>query len=157
MNKRTQGILRAVLYLVLFVALPRVVLSRLPAEILRMLGTGGFDLEAFVLSLTISGAALALIAVTRGFTQPRSVMNLTASISSQLVWFYLVLFFIGLGQPWSFGKAQITASGGPATMTVIFDIRFFVGLAAAILGLTITKMVLEHISLREQSTADQTE
>jgi len=122
-----------------------------------MLGTGGFDLEAFVLSLTISGAALALIAAPGGFTQPRSAMNLVASISSQKVWFYLVLFFMSLGQPWSFGKAQIAASTGPATMTLILDIRFFIGLAAAILGLTITKTVLEHVSLRQRSTAEQTQ
>jgi len=155
MRSRTRGILAAILYIILLIVLPRVVLSMLPAELSRMLSMTSFNLEAILLGLTYPGVALALLALARGFANPRSFVNLGAGILSRLVRFYLLLFVIGLGQPWSFGQMEIGGQAEQVTLTFLLDLRFFVALDAVILGLGIAKDSLEHLSLRRVVPAEQ--
>jgi len=148
MHRRTRGILAAAFFIIFFVALPRVALSMLPAEFSMMLGMTGFDLEGLVLSLTFPGVLLAALALAGGFASARSPVSLAVSIVSQLVWFYLLLFVITLGRPMSFGQAEITGGGGPAAITFILDMRFFVAISAVILGLKMAKTSLDFLSTR---------
>jgi len=153
MRRRTRGIINAALLIGLFVMLPRVILSMLPAELLRMLSMGGMDIGMVILGLTIPGLALTLLALMGGFVEPRSPISLVTAISSHLVWFYIFLFTIGIGNPWTFGQSQITGGGGPAAITFILDSRFFIAFATLILGFKIVKIGFEHLSLRRQSSA----
>ncbi|MEM2905379.1 MAG: hypothetical protein QW057_04185 [Candidatus Bathyarchaeia archaeon] len=148
MHRRTKGILAAAFFIILFVVLPRYALTLLSGELYAMLRTMGFDLEDIILSLTAPGIALTILALLGGFAQPTSVIALITDLLSPLVWFYLFLFVITLGQPWTFGETRVTGGGGSAELTFLLDIRLFVALAAVILSLKLAKTSLQFASLR---------
>lgn len=155
MRRLVKAILAAVFYILIFMVVPLMVQSFIPAEI-----TGGMEkmmgikMERYIYFLMGVGGLLAALAFFKHLTKKGSLFNLSTAIASLLVWFGLSLFLLGLGDIWGFGitEKQIEMEGGSYTIFLNFSLVVMVlGIAT---GLGILKEGLRFWLARREGIKD---
>jgi len=134
-------------YLFLFIIVPRMLAEKVPGDSLGPLGST----ETIIGYSTVIGLVLASVYAAKTLTPKHSAINLAACMLSDMVGFYIFLFFVGFGEPWSFGRVEkaiplnaIAAAGEVVSeATITFDFRFFVELLAVVLAMKLVVRLLE--------------
>jgi hypothetical protein len=116
MNRTTEAVLWALPPIVLLIIIPLILISNLPLTIINianaLLGMGIF---VFVTDLAVFGIVLAALSALQTWAYPWSVLKPIASSLHMIVSYTLLLFFLGLGNPLTFGIADIGLS--PAALS----------------------------------------
>lgn len=142
MAKKIKAALTAILQIILFILIPIVFLKYLPADMINMLkAPAAFDIQNMTLNIIIIGLVIVILTFIKNTTSEFSMLNLLSSISLQLAELYLFLFFVGLGNPWSFGKTATTFDVG-APVNVTFDLQLFAVASIAIIAMKVGIIVL---------------
>lgn len=125
-------------YISLFVVLPRLVVEKVPQDVLNPFGSAQNILDAS----TSFGILLSFLYAVKTLTQKQSLLNLASSVGSDIAVFYIFLFFIGFGNPESFGKVEKFIQAGPGA-TIMFDFTIFAQLLLAVLAVKVLVKFLE--------------
>jgi len=144
--KILKALLGAAFYIVLFVYWPRLTLTNVPSDILGPLG----PVENILMTSTVVGIVLALLFVIKTLTAKQNPLNLVVLVVSELVGFYVFLFFISFGNPINFGRVEKAIPIGPG-VTVKFDFRIFVQLTLVVLVFRVAVGILEFYNVRCKS------
>ena len=140
----------AALYIILFIILPRSMLEKVPPSILTPFG----PIQNILTILTVLGLTLAALYAVKTLTPKHNPLNLGASVSLELAKFYMLLFFIGFGDPLSFGRVEKLIPMGPG-VTLKFDFRIFVLLLVAVLVIGVVVELLEFYYARSKTDVGQ--
>lgn len=143
-----KALLGGALWIIVLVILPRAMLKDLPPEFLAPYGSA----EVVINFLTVIGLIIATLYVAKALTPKSNPVNLVASIGSDLARFYSFLFFIGFGDPTSFGRVEKTISAG-GDMTFISDFGIFVQLLLVLLIIDFAVAFLEFYNSKSQNAA----
>lgn len=143
--KVLKAVLGATLCIILFIILPRLVLEKVPPNILIPFG----PIQNILTVLTVLGLTLAALYAVKTLTPKHNPVNLAASVGLELAGFYMLLFFIGLGNPTSFGRVEKAIPMGPR-VTLMFDFRIFVLLLLVVLAIKVVVALLEFHHARSK-------
>lgn len=143
--KVLKAVFGATLYIILFIILPRLALEKVPPDILIPFG----PIQNTLKVLTVLGLTLAVLYAVKTLTSKRNPVNLVASVGLKLAGFYLLLFFIGYGDPTSFGRVEKAISVEPG-VTLMSDLRFFVLLLLTVLAFKVVVALLEFHHARSK-------
>lgn len=145
----------AISILFFFTILPSLLINYLPKEIISAIKeVGGFDLQSEIFILAVFGIVLAIVSFTKNALPHHSILNLSANIFSDSLWFYFFLLMIGLGNPFNFGFSQQTITMMGINSTITLNFTFFVILSAIVLILKIIKDALRFYVARKEKAGN---
>lgn len=144
-------VLVSIFIILVFIILPRLFLPKVPSEFLVSLGS----LRNILTTLTISGLAGAAFYTAKILTPKRSPVNLVAGIGFELVGYYLIFFFLGLGNPLSFGKVEKALPIEPGA-TLTFDFRIFVLVLLVVFAAKVVVATLKFYQARSKLDVSDT-
>lgn len=111
MNRTVKAVLWAIPPIVLLIIIPLILIKILPLPIINMANALlSMGIVAFVADLTVFGIALAPLSALQTWAYPWSLLKPMASSLHMIVGYILLLFFLGLGNPLTFGTANIGLS-----------------------------------------------
>ena len=131
--KILKAMLGAAFYIILFIILPRLLLEKVPPDILIPFR----PIQNILTVLTVLGLILAALYATKTLTPKHKPVNLAASVGLEFAEFYIFLFFIGFGDPTSFGIVEKAIPMGPERVTLMFDFRIFILLLLVVLAIKV--------------------
>jgi len=143
--KVLKAVLGPTLCIILFIILPRLVLEEVPPDILVPFG----PIQNFLTVLTVLGLTLAALYATKTLTPKHNPVNLAASVGLELAGFYVLLFFVGLGNPANFGRVEKAIPMGPG-VTLMLDFRIFVLLLLVVLAIKVVVGLMEFHRARSK-------
>lgn len=129
-----------------FIVLPRLFLPKVPPEFLVPFP----PLRNVLTVLTVLGLTLAVLYTAKTLTLKRNPVNLVASVSLELAAFYVLLFFIGFGDPASFGRTEKAIPVAGPGATLMFDFRIFVLLLLVVLAVKVIVALLKFCQARSK-------
>jgi hypothetical protein len=143
--KILKAALGAGLIICFFVVLPRLMLEKVPPDLLIPFG----PVQDILTVLTVLGLTIASLYSIKTLTPKANPANLVASVSLEFAGFYILLFFIGFGDPASLGRVEKAIPTGPG-VTLVFDFRIFVLLLLAVLAFKVVVALLEFYNARSE-------
>ncbi len=147
-SDKTKAALIALFQIILFILIPIVALNYFPAELTQIFQTyTGFNLQNLILYVAAVGFAIAGLTFIKNIKEESSYIHLLSSIALQFLELYLFLFFVGIGDPLSFGKT-VTTFGAGIPVNITFDLQFFAITAIIIVLLKVGIIVLNFSQLR---------
>lgn len=111
MNRVVRAVLWAIPPILFLVVLPRVLLGFVPATYVNeALALVRLNIPALIMDLTIFGIVLAALSALQTWAHDWSIVKPVASSLHLVTSYVLLLFFLGIGNPWTFGTANVAVS-----------------------------------------------
>ncbi len=148
--KELKILLGATARIFFLIILPRMRIESIPPEFMAPFGSA----QVVINFLTVIGLITTTLYVVKNLTPKTNPINLGSSIGMALAKFYSFLFFIGFGEPGSFGIVEKTIPG-EVTAVLISDLRIFVQLLVVVLVIEIAAKVLEFYNTTSAVAARQ--
>lgn len=146
------------LYIVFMVVLPRIALGFIPKEIMAEMSRGfGLDLGGPVSTITLVGIILAALSIAKNMAEEQSPVKPIVSSTGTLIILYTTLYFLGFGDPSTFGLTKKIIDFGEGNMgSLLLDVRFIVSLASVTATLKITHTFMKFYYSRKDRQAQIT-
>ncbi len=143
MASKTGAIISALITLVIFVGIPYMLPSYIPADLLAQVESSGFDLAGFTNQIMIIGAVTAGLTLGVGFVNPSSVLSLILRIAQAGLSLIFIVVFLGAGNIASLGYSEFDIAVEGLTSSIAMDLRVFVYLSIATILLKVVQVYLE--------------
>lgn len=142
-NERLRAVAAALITLILFVGVPYLLPSYIPADLAELLAQSGVDLQEFIDQIMILGAVTAALTLVRGFVGKASALSLAISVALNAASLVFMVALLGVGDLGSLGLTSFTVSIEGATSHIVMDLRAFIYFSVLIVGLRVVEAYLE--------------
>jgi hypothetical protein len=148
MNRIVKAALWAIPPILVFVVLPRLLISIVPASLITQADALlGISISAFITNLAIFGIVLATLSALQTWAYKWSIVKPVASALHMITSYILLLFILGFGNPMTFGTANIsislTALGGQTSGIGAINITLISTFLALLVGVAVAMKTVQ--------------
>ncbi len=143
MASKSGAVISALITLVLFVGIPYLLPSYIPADLLVQVESSGFDLAGFTNQIMTIGAVTAGLTLAVGFVNPNSVLSLILRIAQAGLSLVFIVVFLGAGNIAGLGYTEFDVAMESVTSSIAMDLRAFVYISIATILLKVVQVYLE--------------
>ena len=143
MTSKSGAVISALITLVLFVGIPYLLPSYIPADLLAQVESSGFDLAGFTNQIMIIGAVTAGLTLAVGFVNPSSALSLILRIAQAGLSLVFIVVFLGAGNIAGLGYTEFDIAMEGVTSSIAMDLRVFVYISIASILLKMVQVYLE--------------
>jgi len=148
MKINRKAILLAIVSLI-FIVIPSVIPMFLPSELLNAFSRmGGIDLQSLLNNAALIGTLTTILILLNSLFEKSTAIGLTLTIISNVLWLFIIVFFLSLGNLETPGLATLSSQSESALNMVTFDLRLFVILVTVITILRILHSIFEFHEAR---------
>lgn len=148
MANKTGAVISAAITLILFVGIPYMLPSLIPADLAMQIEESGFDLAGLSNQIMIIGGLTAALTLVGGFVDPTSIISLLVKIAQAGFSLILIIMFLGAGDIMSLGLTQFDVVAEGIQNSITMDLRVFVYISIATILLKIIQVYLEWSEAR---------
>lgn len=148
MASKTGAVISAAITLILFVGIPYMLPSLIPADLAMQIEESGFDLAGLSNQIMIIGGLTAALTLVGGFVDPTSIISLLVKIAQAGFSLILIIMFLGAGDIMSLGLTQFDVVAEGIQNSITMDLRVFVYISIATILLKIIQVYLEWSEAR---------
>jgi len=150
-----KSILLAIISVIFLIVVPLVILMFLPSELLNAFSRmGGIDLQGLLNNIALVGVITAILILLNSLFEKSTTIGLVLSIASNVLWLFITVFSLSLGNLETPGLATLSSQSESALNMVTFDLRLFVILATVIVILRIIYSFFEFQEARSVKNQD---
>jgi len=142
-QNRMGAVVSATVTLIIFVGIPYLVPSYIPADLLSQLTNSGFDLNGFINQMMIIGAITAALTLAGGFVNPSSVASLLVKVAQAAFSLIFMVVFLSAGNLAGLGYTEFEVAMENMTSLIAMDLRMFVYISIGTILLKIVQVYLE--------------
>jgi len=144
----------AVILSLFLIVVPLTIPRFLPSELLNAFSRmGGIDLQGLLKNIALVGVVTVILIVLNSTFEKSTTIGLFLSITSNVLWLFITVFSLSLGNLSTPGLATLSSQSESALNMVTFDLRLFVILSTLTVILRIVHGIFEFQEAR--SVKDQ--
>jgi len=147
-NERPRAVAAALITLILFVGVPYVLPSIIPADIAELLAQSGVDIQEVIKQIMILGAFTAALTLVKGFIGKASRVSLLISVALNVASLVFMVALLGVGDLGSLGLTSFTVTAEGTTSHIVMDLRAFIYFTVIIVGLRVVESYMEWSDAR---------
>lgn len=150
MNRYLKAVLWAIPPIIFLVIIPRLALDRLPQSLVNDAAQyANISIPNFVTGLNILGLALAALSAVQSWSYKWSIIKPVSSSLHMITSFVLMLYIIGIGNPYTYGVTSLTLTGLGGSSTA-FTLNLTLTFLALMVGIAVVlKIVQKSMKYRE--------
>lgn len=150
-----KSILLAIISVIFLIVVPLVIPMFLPSELLNAFSRmGGIDLQGLLNNITLVGVITAILILLNSLFEKSTTIGLVLSIASNVLWLFITVFSLSLGNLETPGLATLSSQSESALNMVTFDLRLFVILGTIIVILRIVHSIFKFQEARSVKSQD---
>jgi hypothetical protein len=144
-----KSMLLAIFSVIFLIVVPLVTPMLLPSELLNAFSRmGGIDLNGLLNNIALVGVITTILILLNSLFDKSTTIGLVLSIASNVLWLFITVFSLSLGNLETLGLATLSSQSESALNMVTFDLRLFVVLATVIVILRIIHSIFEFQEAR---------
>jgi hypothetical protein len=143
MASKVGSLISAAITLILFVGIPYLLPSYVPADLMAQVEQSGFDVPGFINQIMMIGVVTAALTLIGGFVDPTSIISLLAKLAQAGFSLVLIVLFLGAGNIASLGYTQFDVAMQGVQSSISMDLRVFVYISIATILLKMVQVYLE--------------
>ena len=151
-NEKIGAIIGALITLILFVGVPYLLPTYIPADIAELLAQSGFEMQSFINQIMIIGVITAALTLVKGFVGKASIISLLVSVAQNLASLVFTVVLLGVGDIGSLGLTSFTVSLENITSYIVMDLRAFIYFTVLVVGLRVVEAYLKWSEARAELT-----
>ena len=164
MNRYVKAALATIPSLLFLVIIPQYLLSKVNAASAASAVNAGtldqirantsIDVTAFINGLAIFGIVLAGLAAISAWSYKWSILKPASSSAHMVGSFFLMLYFIGLGNPLTFGITKLTLVSSNSSITLNLTLTFLTVAVGIAVALKIIQKTMKYLEDRRNHQLD---
>ena len=144
MKMNRKSILLAVVSVIFLIVVPLVIPMFLPSELLNAFSRmGSIDLQSLLNNIALVGVITTILILLNSLFDKSTAIGLVLSIASNILWLFITVFSLSLGNLETPGFATLSSQSESALNMVTFDLRLFVILSAVVVILRVIHSIFE--------------
>ena len=143
MTSKIGSLISAFITIIIFVGIPYLLPSYVPADLMSQIEQSGFDLGSFINQIMMVGVVTAALTLIGGLMDPKSIISFLAKLSQAGLSLVLIVLFLGAGDIASLGYTQFDVAMQGVQSSISMDLRVFVYVSIATIVLKMLQVYLE--------------